>query len=52
MFTRYLSSPLLGVVDVYLMLGSLPDMCLVRGLFDLYLVLESLPGIYGWVADQ
>ena len=29
-FTKYLFSPLLGVVDLYLMLGSLLGICLVH----------------------
>jgi hypothetical protein len=29
MFNRYVSSPLLGVIDLYLMLGSLLGICLV-----------------------
>ena len=38
MFTRYLSSPLLGVVDLYLTLGSFLGSWLIslRGVLDLY----------------
>jgi hypothetical protein len=49
MFNRYVSSPLLGVIDLYLMLGSLLGICLViyyvclTCFFDFYIMLGSLP---------
>jgi hypothetical protein len=47
MFTRYLSSPLLGVVELYLMLGSLLGIFSspLLGVVELYLMLGSLLGI-------
>jgi hypothetical protein len=43
MFTRYLSSPLLGVVDWYLMLGWPSSLQCV---FDLYLMLGCFTGTW------
>ena len=49
MLNRYVSSSLLGVIDLYLMLGSLLGICLViyyvclTCFFDFYIMLGSLP---------